>query len=140
MGDTQPGLVGGKLHALDELPPGPRIVRDEDVAVEVDVVEETRDRGARRDAETRLDHAAEHAAETERARSMHHAHRLADPAGFRKLHVDAVRALGRRRDVLERVAVLVDVDPDRRALLQLGPARVSGGKRLLAVLDPERSE
>src|SRR5207248_10691973 len=36
-----------------------------------------------------------------------------------------------------RVAVLVDVDRDGRAALQLGPARVAGRQRLLAVLDVE---
>ena len=67
-------------------------------------------------------------AEPERARRVHHAHRLADPARLRELDVDAVRALGARGDVGERVAVLVDVDRDRRALLQLAarPGRRPG--------------
>ena len=46
-----------------------------------------------------------------------------------------MRALGAGRDVGEGVAVLVDVDRDRRAALQLGPVRVAGGERLLAVLE-----
>ena len=66
-----------------------------------------------------FDHAAEHAAEPERARRVNHAHRLADAARLRELDVDPVRALGARGDVVERVAVLVDVDRHRRALLQL---------------------
>ena len=110
--DTESRLVGGKLHAVDEGDARPRVVRDEDVAVEVDVVEERRDVRAGGDAEAGLDHAAEHAAEPERARRVHHAHRLAHAARLRELHVDAVRALGARGDVGERVAVLVDVDRD----------------------------
>ena len=50
------------------------------VAVEIDVIEERRDLGPGGDTEPGLDHAAEHAAETERAGGVHHAHRLADPA------------------------------------------------------------
>ena len=53
----------------------------------------------RGDAEPRLDHAAEHAAELERARRVHHAHRLADAARLRELDVDPVRALRARGDV-----------------------------------------
>ena len=87
------------------------------------------------DPEARLDHAAEHHAEPERARGVRHPHRLADPARLRELDVDAVRPLGAGGDVGERVAVLVDVDRDRRAALQLGAVRVAGGQRLLAVLD-----
>ena len=40
-------------------------------------------------------------------------------------------------DVVKRVAVLVDVDRDGRALLELGTARIARGQRLLAVLDAE---
>ena len=39
-----------------------------------------------------------------------------------------------------RVAVLVDVDRERRAGLQLGPGRVAGGQGLLAVLDAELAQ
>ena len=45
-----------------------------------------------------------------------------------------------RRDVAERVAVLVDIDRERRALLQLRPGLVAGGERLLAVLDARLRE
>src|SRR2546423_12536164 len=38
------------------------------------------------------------------------------------------------------MAVLVDVDRERRALLQLGAVRVAGGQRLLAILDAELGE
>ena len=112
----------------------------QNVAVEVDVVEEARDVRARSDPEARLDHAAEHAAETESARGVHHSHRFADAARLRELDVDAMRALCAGRDVGERVAVLVDVDRDRRARLQLRAVRIACGERLLAVLDAERRE
>ena len=45
------------------------------------------------------------------------------PPDLASLTLIAVRALGAERDVGERVAVLVDVDRDRRAALQLGPVR-----------------
>ena len=48
-----------------------------------------------------------------------------------------MRALGAGSDVAERVAVLVDVDRERRALLQLGAAGVARRQGLLAVLDAE---
>ena len=41
---------------------------------------------------------------------------------------------------VERVAVLVGVDRQRRAALQLGAVRVAGRQRLLAVLDAERGQ
>ena len=87
-----------------------------------------------------LEHAPEHHAHAQRPRRVRHADRLADPARLRELDVDAVRDLGARRDVRERVAVLVDVDRDRRALLQRSPALVAGAERLLAVLDAELRE
>src|SRR5581483_4588198 len=67
-------------------------------------------------------------------------HGLADPARLRELDVDPVRALGTRGDVAKRVAVLVDEDRERRALLQLGAAGIAGRQRLLAVLDTELGE
>ena len=54
---------------------------DQQVAVEVDVVHERRELGRRRDAELRLDHAAEHDAQAERARRVHHAQ---PPRGCRR--------------------------------------------------------
>ena len=68
------------------------------------------------------------------------ANRLADAARLRELDVDAVRDLGAPRDVGERMAVLVDVDRDRRARLQLAPSVVARFQRLLAVLDAELRE
>jgi hypothetical protein len=47
-------------------------------------------------------------------------------------------SLGARYDVREGVAVLVDVDRDRRARLQLRASGVARRKRLLAILDAER--
>src|SRR5579884_2024707 len=134
---TEPRLVGGNLHAADEPHARPRVVREEDVPVEVDVVEEARDVRARGDAEAGPDHAPE----PERTRRVHHPHRLADAAGLRELDVHPVRELGARGDVGERVAVLVHVDRERRLALQLRIRlhRVRG-ERLLAVLDTERGE
>ena len=94
-------------------------------------------RRSRRDPEARLDHAAEHDAEPERAGGVRHPDRLADPARLRQLDVDPVRDLRAGGDVVEPVAVLVDVDRDRRALLQRPAALVAGAERLLAVLDAE---
>ena len=71
---------------------------------------------------------------------LHHADGLADAARLRKLDVDPVRALGAHRDVRQRVAVLVDVDRDRRAALQLRPVGIAGDERLLAVLEVELRE
>src|SRR5881394_1694984 len=86
--DTEPGPVRGQLDAVDEVDARPRIVREQQVAVEVDVVHEARDVRARCDPEPRLDHAAEHHPEIERARGVNHAYRLADPARLRQLDVD----------------------------------------------------
>src|SRR5436190_10347369 len=135
--DTQSGRVGRKLYAVSELDPRPRILGQEQIAVEVDVVEEARNLRSRRDRETRLVHAAEHHSQPERAARVDDAHRLADAAGLRELHGQAVRALRTGGHVLERVAVLVDVDRERRAALQLGAIGAAGRERLLAVLDTE---
>src|SRR5580765_861498 len=133
--DTESRSVGRKLNTILELNTRPRIVREQEVAVEIDVVAERRDVRAGCDAEPGLDHAAEHHAQVERACRVRHAHRFADPARLRELDVDAAPDLGAPRDRVERVAVLVDVDRDRRAALELDSLVRSGGKRLLAVLD-----
>ena len=59
-------------------------------------------------AELRLDHAAEHHAQPEGARRVHHAQRLAHAPGLGQLDVDAVGVAGDRRDVAEVLAALVD--------------------------------
>src|SRR5712692_1852875 len=133
--DTEPWCVRGKLNAVHELDAGPRILGQQQVAVEVDVLAEARHRHAGCDPEARLDHAAEHHAETERTRRVGHADALADPARLRQLDIDPVRALGALRDVRQRVAVLVDEYRDGRARLQLGPIGGTREQRLLAVLD-----
>ena len=115
-------------------------MRDQEVAVEVDVVAEARHLCRGGDAETGLDHAAEHHPEPERARRVRHSHRLADAAGLRQLDVDAVRAVGAARDVGQVMTVLVDVDGNRRERLQARPVRVSFRQRLFAVLDAELAE
>src|SRR5436190_20165859 len=95
---TESRLVGGKLDTVDEPHARPRVLREQEVAVEVDVVEQARDLRAGGDAETGLDHAAGHAAEPERTRGVDHPHRLAQAARLRQLDVDSVRALGTRGD------------------------------------------
>src|SRR5579864_7547878 len=115
--DTESRFLWWELDAVDERDPRPRVVREQEVAVEVDVVEQRRDLRSGRDAQSRLDHAAEHAAETERAGGVHHPYRFADPARLGELDVDPVGAFGAGGDVAERVAVLVDVDRERRSSL-----------------------
>ena len=91
------------------------------------MVAERRDDAAGGDSEPRLDHAAEHDAEAERAGGVRHPDRLADAARLRELDVDPVCDLGAGGDVAETVAVLVDIDRNRRARLQRPPAVVAGG-------------
>src|SRR6266540_3791090 len=91
--DTQPGRVWGKLDAVDELHTGPRVLGQEQVAVEVDVVEEARDLRAGGHRETGFVHAAEHQAEPERAAGVRDPHRLADAAGLREFQGQPVRPL-----------------------------------------------
>src|SRR5256885_274755 len=79
---TEPRLVGRPLDSLADLHAGPRILREQDVAVEVDVGAEACDLSGCGDTETRLDHAAEHDAEVECARRVCHAHGFADATGL----------------------------------------------------------
>src|SRR5262245_64369536 len=104
--DTQPWGFRGQLDPVDELDTRPRVVAQEQVAVQVDVVAETRDLGAGGDGQARLVHAAEHDAEAQRPRHVRDADGLADPARLRELDVHAVGSLGTGGDVSGRVAVL----------------------------------
>src|SRR5262249_28623146 len=108
--DTEARFGRGELDAAFEDDTRPRIVPEQEVPVEIDVGEETRDVRSGSDSEAGLDHAAEHDPEPESPRRVNHTDGLAHPAGLRQLDVDAVRALGARGDVDERMAVLVDVD------------------------------
>src|SRR6187397_3053504 len=139
-GDAEPRLERWHLDPVDELDAGPRVLAEEDVPVQVDVIAEWRDTTARSDAEPGLEHAAEHHAHAQGTCCMHHPDRLPDPARLGELDVDAVRDLRARLDVGERVAVLVDVDGNRRPGPQLPAPAVSGLQRLLAVLDPDLRE
>src|SRR5712691_890864 len=103
---SQPGRLGGQLDSVDELDARPRILPQQEVTVEVDVVAETRHLAAGGDPEAGLDHAAEHDAQAEGARRVGHPDRLADPARLGELDVDPVRELRAGGDVGERVAVL----------------------------------
>jgi hypothetical protein len=49
--DTEPRFLGWKLHAVDERDARPWVVREQEVAVEVDVVEQGRHLRAGGDAE-----------------------------------------------------------------------------------------
>ena len=77
----RPGCVGGELHAVDEHDAGPWILGEQQVAVEVDVVEEARHLGARprRQGPT---HSCSRASARARARGLHG--RTAPPRGFRR--------------------------------------------------------
>src|SRR2546423_4809126 len=138
--DTESGLVCGNLGTVEKGDAGPGIVRQQEVAVEVDVITERRDLRGRCNAEAGLDHAAEHDAEPERTRGVSHPDCLADATGLRELDVDAVRSLCARGDVLQPMAVLVQVDGNRGLGLQTSSARVAGGQRLLAVVHAELGE
>src|SRR5688572_13946929 len=92
--DSQSWLVGRHLYPVDERDPRPGVVREEQVAVEVEVVAEAPDLRGGADPEARLDHAAEHDAQAERPSGMSHAHGFPDPAALRQLDVDPVRPLG----------------------------------------------
>src|SRR5579871_2185990 len=111
--DAKTDLLGRLLYPANERDARPWIVREEKVPVEVDVIDEARDVGRGSDPESRLDHAAEHDAKAERARGVHHAHRLANTAGLRELDRDSVAALGTRGDVGEGMTVLVEEDRHR---------------------------
>src|SRR6185295_10406406 len=116
---------------VDELHSRPRVVAQQQVPVEVYVVAETRDLRAGRDRQPGLVHASEHDAEPEGAGDVGDADGLADPARLRELDVHPVGALEAAGNVGGDVAVLVDEDGKRRALLELGPIWVAGPKRLL---------
>ena len=91
------------------------------------MVAERSDDAAGGDPEPRLDHAAEHHAEPECAAAcaIRTASRM-PPDG--ELDVDPVRDLGTSGDVAQPVAVLVDVDRDRRARLERRAAFVAGSR------------
>jgi hypothetical protein len=62
--DTKTGLLRRDLNTVDQVDSDPGIVGDQQVAVEIDVVAQARDRGTGGDAEPLLDRATEHHAET----------------------------------------------------------------------------
>src|SRR5262249_43145415 len=123
--DTETRSIGGELDAVAELDARPRVLEQQQVPVQVDEVAETRDLRARGDAEPGLGHATEHDAEPERAGGMRHPHGLADAARLRELDVDPVGALAARGHIAESVAVLVDVDRERRRGLEPRSARIA---------------
>ena len=76
----RPGRSLGSTRAVVEAEPLERVVGVQQVAVEVDDVDQRRQLRGRRDAELRLVHAAEHHRQAERAGGVDHAVRLADAA------------------------------------------------------------
>src|SRR5438552_1637079 len=82
--DAEAGAVCGELDTVGKFNTRPRVAGEQQVAVEVDVVEQARDVRARRDAEPGLDHAAQHQAEAERPGGVRHPHRLANAARLRE--------------------------------------------------------
>ena len=123
--DAQARRGRRNLDSVHELDAGPRVLAQQQVSVQVDVVAQRSDAASGGDAETRLEHAPEHHAEPERTRGMRHPDRLPDSARLGELDVDAVRDPRAALHVREDVAVLVDVDRDRRALPQRAPALVA---------------
>src|SRR5262249_61302690 len=97
--DAEAGTFGGTLDAIGEFNTGPGICREQEVAVEIDVIAEARDLRAGRDPEPGLHHAAEHHTETERACGVDHLEGRADASGLRQLDRHAVRGLGAVLDV-----------------------------------------
>src|SRR5262245_9041516 len=91
--DTEPRFGRRELNTVLERDARPGVVCDQEVAVEIDVVEEARDVRAGRDPEPGLDHASQHDAEPESARGVRDPNGLADPSRLGQLDVDAVRAL-----------------------------------------------
>src|SRR3954451_2692682 len=86
--DAKTGSSRRELHAVRERDTGPRVVGEQEVAVEVDVIHQRRDVCAGGDAEPRFDHAAEHDAEPECTRGRDHAHGFANTARLCELDVD----------------------------------------------------
>src|SRR5438093_5774874 len=74
--DAEAGAVCGELDTVGEFNTRPRVAGEEQVAVEINVVAEACDLRGRGDPEARFDHAPEHHTEAERARRVHHPHRL----------------------------------------------------------------
>src|SRR5262245_2887710 len=70
--DPETGPVGELLHAVDEADARARVVPEQQVAVEIDVVAQRRHAAAGGDTETGLDHAADHHLEPERAGRVRH--------------------------------------------------------------------
>src|SRR5262245_10100091 len=104
--DAQAGAVGRLLDAVDEADAGARVVTEQQVAVEIDVVAERSDATAGSDAEPGFDHAPDHHLEPQRPGGVRHPDRLADASRLGELDVDAVGDAGTPVDVGKRVAIL----------------------------------
>src|SRR4051794_21118360 len=128
--------------AVAQAEPGERRGRDQQVAVEIDVVGERAELRGGGDAELGLDHAAEHHPQPECARRVDHPQRLVDPAALGELDHDPVRVGRDRRDRPEVATALVDHHRQPRGELAVGAERVQvvRGERLLDELDAQREQ
>src|ERR1035437_1352066 len=118
--------------------PGERIAGGEEGPVEIGPVDQRAQVGSGGGEDLRLDHAAEHDLEPQRARGVDHRQRAADPAAFRELDVEPVDAAVQGGEIARVLRVLVGDDRDRRTLAN--PAQLlgrAGRDRLLAELDLE---
>src|SRR4051812_21876326 len=99
-----PAAVVVELETLE------RIVRQEQVPVEIDPVGERRDGGRCGDPDRRLLHAAEERPESELARSREHPMRRADTAALGELDVDTGDDADETLEILDRDGALVRDD------------------------------
>ena len=116
----EPRPVARQHPAVVEPQPAEGLVGEQQVAVEVDPVDQRGDLRRGRDSELGLDHAAEHHAQPEGARRVDHPHSLAQAAGLGELDVDAVGVGRRRGDVAKVLAALVDDHRRPRAAARAG--------------------
>ncbi len=116
--------------------PRPRVVGEQQVAVEVDVVAEARDLRCRRRSRARTRPCSRASRSSPRARAacaIRTASRM--PPDLASLIVTPCARSAQAATSPSVMAVLVDVDRDGRAALQLGTVRVARRQRLLAVFE-----
>src|SRR3954452_16515663 len=97
--DAETCASRGPLDATGEFNTGPRVEREQQVAVQVDVIAEARDLRGGGGPETGLHPAGEDHAQAEGAGRVHHPYGLANAARLRELDRHAVRDLGAGGDV-----------------------------------------
>ena len=126
-----------------EAEPLERVVGVQQVAVEVDDVDQRRQLRGRGDAQARLVHAAQHHRQAERAGGVDHALRLADAARLGQLDVDAVgeaAGAGRRRAACGSSRRARSGSAAQAACSSSVALDVAGVQRLLDQLDVQRHQ